>query len=177
MARLQHLLDGATDAPVYQLDFGAEVTKTTAKVVAQAAVDRIAPIIRDLVTQMQANEQQLKAGVDGVTEVSERAVADIEAKLDAELSNLQKDVRRAFTVMTKTQASDARSLRESLVKALSKVKIHDYSEDLNQLKVMQQAVMSALKDVEKEDDDPKEWEFTVNRNRNGFIQSVTAKAK
>lgn len=175
MARLQHLLQ-EDSAPIYQLDFGDRVTQTVAQVVAQEAVQRLAPAIQQLANEIQSGGDRLEESARAATGALEAAEAALSAAVKEEVGSLQKDLRKAVSAITRAQAGESEALRDGLIKALSRVRIPDYSDQLGQVQAMQQMIMAAVQDGGDEDD-PKEWEFTVNRNSRGFIQTVTAKAK
>lgn len=176
MARLQHLLQDEPQAPVYQLDFGDRVTQTVAEVVAQEAVNRLTPAIAAMVEQ--AKEIGLKT--DSAAQTFTDSSKALEGAVASEVSNLKKDlnsvVKDAVRSLAKANTQEAASLRDSLITALSKVRIPDYTDKIEQVKAVQTTILAALKDIEP-DKRPAEWEFTVNRNSRGFIQTVTAKAK
>jgi len=178
MGRLTHLIQGEP-SPVYQLDFGDKVTTTVAEVVSAEAVRRLGPVIAELVAQVNAVGDSVESGAKSYEEASkdaqkavEAAGSTLEASMTKQVEEIRKGIRRSITEARDASKSDMVGFRDTLVRALSNISIPDYTD---QLAEMRGAILAALES--DDDDDPREWEFTVNRNRNGYIQSVNAKAK
>jgi hypothetical protein len=178
MGRLSHLMQDDS-APVYKLDFGENVSVAVAEIMGQEAARRLAPIIADLISEVdrldgtvkngtKSNDQAAKAVSDAIMGASKK----VEREMARQMEEIRKGIRRVSKESRDGAKSDMDGFKKTLIEAMSRVQIPDYTD---QLAEMRGAILAALES--DDDDDPREWEFTVNRNRNGYIQSVSAKAK
>lgn len=177
MPDLAHLLQDEPQAPVYQLDFGDRVTDTVAQVVAQQTAERLVPFIQALLEQAQITGGEYKAGTESVNEAVRAARKALEQAVAAESASMQESVKKAAKAITAASSADVTGMRDALVDALGSVAIPDHSEQLARIEAAQSMVMQAIGDMPVPKDPPSKWHFDVNRNRNGFIQTVDAEAK
>ena len=176
MGRLTHLIQ--EDRPqVYQLDFSKEVSVQVAEILGQEAASRLAPVIAQLITQVETLTHSVSEGTKSsqaaLQEASEAALNasdGLEKELAAQVEDIRKGIRRLALESRAGSKADLANFREALLRGLSNITIPDHSDALARIEGM-------LSDLPASESAPREWEFQVNRNRNGFIQSVSAKAK
>lgn len=179
MGRLQHLLPkDEQQPPIYQFDFGGQIGALVADVVAKEAVARLTPVLMEMVVQLDdanaagvAGDERTQEAVRAAQAALEKASGEVEKAILKELEAIKGGLRRAVKDLREVSREGDEALREGLIAALGRVRIPDYSESLARI----EALLS--EEDEDEDDDPKEWDFDIQRDRNGFIRSVTAKAK
>jgi hypothetical protein len=178
VAKLAHLLQDEKP-PVYQLDFGDRVTATVAEVVSREAVQRLAPFIAELAATVEGVGKSVDDGVDKHSEAlseSQKAVESaskaLEKAVKTELEAVRGALRRSIADAGRDTKVGVDEAIQRLVEAMGRIEIPDHGSEIGRVAEIQQTILDAV----KRDPAPREWNFTVNRNRNGFIQSVTAKA-
>lgn len=183
MGKLAYLL-GERDGPTFsvdlgQLDLGAETTHKVASAIAAEtgkALEPIADIFEGYSKELTASTV---SEVANALKALEGLKGQVDESIKPELAKIEAAIK-ATNNAVKASSNNAERIRDSLVSAMSRIQIPDYTGSLENIELRQlmlaDTVKDALKTMDKEPT-PKEWDFTVIRNRNGFIQSVTAKAK
>jgi len=177
VAKLAHLLQDERP-PAHQLDFSG-VAATVADMASQEAVKRLAPFIAELAATVEGVGKSVDDGVgkhsDALSE-SQKAVESaskaLEDAVKTELEAVRGAIRRSVADAGRDTKVSVDKAIQKLVVAMGRIEIPDHGSEIGRVAEIQQTILDAV----KRDPAPKEWNFTVNRNRNGFIQSVTAKA-
>lgn len=132
-------------------------------------------VTRQLEKSLQAANQSQVATqmtVANMLPAIQRALGEAVNALVPKLDQMMNELRSGAITQ-----QDLVRLQNSLVKALSNVKIPDYSEALARIEAKETdltAVIAKLEAMESEEE-PDVWHFKVERNANGFITGVTAR--
>lgn len=179
MGRLSYLLGEdtrpAVSVDLSQLNLGEETTLKVASLIAQETARALEPIA--LLFEQYAKQLSSESvnKFDDATKILGEIKGQVDKSVKGELEKVEKAIGKSNDAI-RASSKNADRIRDGLIKALGQVKIPDYTDALENLEISQRLLAEAIKDIPK-DDRPREWDFSVNRNRNGFIQSVTAKAK
>ena len=177
MARLEHLLSDEPRPSNYKLTLDADYRKYLADAMANAAAERIKPFIEALFNAQRDEGRKISESSTAHKKAVQETRKALEQAIAAESKAIQDVVKEAASAAQKATLKDSRAMRDGLVAAMGRVVIPDHAEQLGRIEAAQKAVVEGLKNIPKPEPRPTEWDFDVNRNRNGFIQSVTAKAK
>lgn len=161
---------------MHEVGFSDQLTNTLIQLVAQDTVNRLTPFIESIAQQIQQGGETAGADAAKVSDGIEKASKALQGAIESNAKSVQADLKKTAKAITDAQAKDLKALQGGLSKALGGMDFPDYSEQLTQIAAAQPVILSAIKDNEPEES-PKEWDFDIKRNSNGFIQSVTAKAK
>jgi hypothetical protein len=176
MGRLTHLLYDEPQPNVTQLDFSERVSSQVALELAQEAVNRLAPYLQNLLEQTQISGTVIKDSADGTNTAIKDARKALEQAIAAESMKMQDSIKKAAKAITAASSADAEAMRDGVVTALSAVQIPDYSDQLGRIEAVQKMAVKAISEI-PQPEGSRDYKFTVNRNRNGFIQSVDAEAQ
>jgi hypothetical protein len=176
MGRLNHLLHDEPQPNVTQLDFSEGVSAKIALELAQEAVNRLAPYLQNLLEQTQISGSVIEAGAEATNSAVKDARKALEQAVAAESTKMQDSIKRAAKAITAASSADAEAMRDGVVTALSAIQIPDYSDQLGRIEAVQKMAVKAISEI-PQSEGSKDYKFTVNRNRNGFIQSVDAEAQ
>ena len=152
-----------TDNPPVFDDIFGSVTRGIAKSVS----DQVQPLLEPLL-----NAQNGK--IDQIGALITQAVSKALSEQTAVIAAIKKDMASRPDV-----SSEMVKLQGSLVKALGNIRIPDYSDQLRVLEGKSVDLTPVTKELKSlcermENEEPSEWYFEVNRDKQGLITSVTA---
>jgi len=172
MGRISHLIPpDEQEKPAYKLE---GVIESIAQLMAQSVADSATPEFKRLMQAVNANGGRADNSVTKATNALRQAIKDEVKSLKPEISKIAESLE--------SSSKDIVDLQGKLVGALSRVKIPDYSAQLDRLERSQpdlSPVLDAVRNIEipePQDERPLEWKFEIERHRNGLVKSVTAKA-
>jgi hypothetical protein len=170
MGMISHLIPPDEDKPSYKLE---GVIESISQLMAQSVADSATPEFKRLLQAVNDNGGRSDNSITKATNALKQAI-------QSEIRSLKPEIKKLAEVLQSTN-KDMLGLQGNLVDALSKVKIPDYSDQLERLERSQpdlSPVIKAVKGIEipEPDERPLVWEFDIERHRNGLIKSVTAKA-
>lgn len=178
MGRLSHLLTDVPTSQTFQLDLGGQIGDALSAVVTRALEDKLAPIIDDMIKNLESVDNSVESSDKATAASMEKLASTVEEVIDEagsamarELAGMRGAIKGSNKALQDALSKGDNEFRKNLLAAFSRIQIPDYSSELAQIKALLE------REDDEEDDEPKEWDFTVVRNRNGYIQSVTAKAK
>lgn len=181
MGRLSHLLPVEEQPkPVYQLDFGEQLGGVISQVVAERVVSSLTPAVSELVNALMAvnlvvddADQRTSASLKELQDRVDKAAKETEKATLAELKAIKEGLGRAVKDLRNVSKTDSEAIRSGLISALSRVKIPDYTDTITSLGDDLKKSIASI----KVDERPLEWDFDIQRDYQGFIKSVKAKAK
>lgn len=173
MGRISHLIQKDDRPPSYQIE---GVIASIADAMAQGAADRVSPQIASLLSKVEESGSTANTARD-------RLAGEIKKAISSEISALKPEIRKVAEALS-TSNRDMVDLQGRLVDALSNVVIPDYTDQLRRLEAAQpdlSPIIKAINSIEipeyEAEERADEWVFDIQRNQNGLIKSVTAKAK
>lgn len=153
------------------------ISRTVAGMVRESFADDVARNSQGLGALQERLDALSPAFDEQLNKLASYIVYEVGRKVEPQLKELTKELKsRAIT------QADMVKLQGDLVKALSNVRIPDYSEQLRRLDVKPDLgpLLEKLDNLEVElpvDDRPLQWTFDIKRDRNGLLESVTATAQ
>lgn len=172
MGKLSHL---RKKEPIAIEDFWGALTQDFSSKTS-ASID---PQFRALVAHLGTLSRQISAAAeDGKGAASESAAA-LQASV-RDLAAALKRVEKKLGSVADSQ-SGRTQLQADIVRALSNVRIPDYSEQLARLEGKTVDLAPVLKKIEaiefpEPEERPLKWRFEIKRNSRGFIEEVIAEA-
>lgn len=150
---------------------------------------RVMKEVEPLLKQQGATADTIRVYLEALTPILRNTISKAVDGLGPEIESLAKQLKRVEKGISRldrdVQAraitqSDLKGLKDGLVGALSRVQIPDYSEALRELRNRPgpdlQPLLEQVKALQTEER-PSRWNFSIERDRNGLIQTVEATAE
>jgi hypothetical protein len=176
MANLEHLM---RDKPIdtYTLQLGDDITRSVADAMARTSIERLAPFVEALLSATQTEAKARAGSAKAHSDALKAARKAFEQAVAAESKVMQDTIKEAVKTLQETSEKGRKAQLAGLVQAFDRIKLPDHSEQLARIEATQAALAAKMTKLPKPEPRATEWDFDINRNREGFIQSVTAKAK
>lgn len=170
MGRISHLIPEEAAPQAFSLE---GVINQVIEELAQRAYGNVAPDIKKVVQAVNENGARGDNSVNKATAALRKAIQD-------EVKSLKPEIQKVLEALQSSN-KEMVGLQGRLVNALSNVRIPDYTDQLKRLEQSQpdlSPVLKAIQSIEipENEERPREWEFEIERHRNGLIKSVKARA-